>query len=98
MTRLSDLLSYLDSCSDRQFLEFCDAMGKRGYQFVPQYVLDYDYPHVTHCKDCRNYRPHEISKGLPYCEWSGALTSDDDFCNHAKRKEAENETDTDKET
>ena len=105
MTRLKDLLDYLDyldSCSDNQFLKFCDAMEKRGYQFVTQYVLDYDYPHVTHCKDCKHWLPHEqfgfdYDNG-EYHNYCALLVPEDDdyyaftreadeFCSRAERKD-----------
>lgn len=89
MTRLKDLLDYLDyldSCSDNQFLKFCDAMEKRGYQFVTQYVFDYDYPHVTHCKDCM-YRDKETANCTRFRkDW---YVQSNSFCSWAERKETE---------
>lgn len=95
MTRLKDLLDYLDyldSCSDNQFLKFCDAMEKRGYQFVTQYVLDYDYPHVTHCKDCKYYKDgdcwHEWDNdGRIYYQSVINEPNPDDYCSRAERKD-----------
>ena len=93
MTHLKDLLDYLDyldSCSDDQFLKFCDAMEKRGYQFVTQHVLDYDYPHVTHCKDCKFSSPNRVY-GCRITSFADDLDErmySDDFCSHGdKRKE-----------
>ncbi len=96
MTRLKDLfeyLDYLDNCSDGQFLKFVDAMEKRGYKFVTQYVHDYDYPYVTHCKDCKYYR----EDGDCWREWDndGRIyyqsvidnPNPDDYCSRAERKE-----------
>ena len=86
MTRLKDLyeyLDYLDNCSDGQFLKFVDAMEKRGYKFVTQYVHDYDYPPVTHCKDCKWYEFDEkLHCGLPH-----GVRMKDDYCSDAERKE-----------
>ena len=89
MTRLKDLLDYLDyldTCSDRQFLKFCDAMEKRGYRFVTQNVLDYDYPHVTHCKDCKYWYQDFDGKCIASTPY-GTDTDEDDFCKRAERKE-----------
>jgi len=98
MTRLKDLLDYLDyldTCSDNQFLKFCDAMEKRGYQFVTQYVLDYDYPHVTHCKDCKHwdgYFCHNPNWGDGYGNYTPPIKAEDGYCDWAERK-TQNETD-----
>ena len=85
MTRLKDLyeyLDYLDNCSDGQFLKFVDAMEKRGYKFVTQYVHDYDYPHVTHCKGCKWY---EFDEKL-HCGLSHGIRMKDDYCSDAERR------------
>ena len=100
MTRLKDLyeyLDYLDNCSDGQFLKFVDAMEKRGYQFVTQYVFDYDYPHVTHCKDCIHNVANRKTDPLDTADYSGIdIVCDyfmtdgqepDDYCSKAERKE-----------
>jgi hypothetical protein len=88
MTRLKDLyeyLDYLDNCSDGQFLKFLDAMKKRGYEFVSQYVHDYDYPYVTHCKDCKYW---DGDDGDTFCSELGIFGTDpNSFCSYAKRKE-----------
>ena len=87
MTRLKDLLDYLDyldTCSDNQFLKFCDAMEKRGYQFVTQHVFDYDYPHVTHCKDCKYWGQDGYREG---CKYATVVMTKDDYCSNAERKD-----------
>ena len=53
MTKLTDVLEYIDSCSDKQWLKFCECMENRGYIIEGKYLHDYDYPHVIRCKDCR---------------------------------------------
>ena len=89
MTRLKDLyeyLDYLDNCSDGQFLKFVDAMEKRGYKFVTQYVHDYDYPHVTHCKDCKHY--YALNEVRGNCsEYNFVEKIPIDFCSWAERKD-----------
>lgn len=95
MTQLKDLyeyLDYLDNCSDGQFLKFVDAMEKRGYKFVTQYVHDYDYPHVTHCKDCKfskaYYHGSESNLGMfTYLCTQGLYgMNPDDYCSRAEKK------------
>lgn len=86
MKDLYEYLDYLDNCSDGQFLKFVDAMEKRGYKFVTQYVHDYDYPHVTHCKDCK----YRITAN---CERFGIkrYTQSDSFCSWAEPKDTTEE-------
>ena len=92
MTRMKDItnyLDYLDTCTDSQFLKFCDAMEKRGYKFVTQYVHDYDYPHVTHCKDCKYCEVLTVfGVDFPACtSITPAMdVSEDDYCSKAKRR------------
>lgn len=91
MTRLKDLyeyLDYLDNCSDGQFLKFVDAMEKRGYKFVTQYVHDYDYPHVTHCKDCKHRYNGKDDSPCELLNMPLGL-SEDFYCMFAEPKEAD---------
>ena len=91
MSKLTDALEFIDSCSDKQWLEFCEWMEYRGYIIEGKYLHDYDYPRVTHCKDCKYYKR---VKGLPKRKYCRRLrgepivvdTEPDDFCSYAERK------------
>lgn len=82
MTKLTDVLEYIDSCSDKQWLKFCECMENRGYIIEGKSLHDYNYPRVTHCKDCKYYRKDRF-----VCDLTKYASTDVDFCSWAERKE-----------
>ena len=91
MTKLTDVLEYIDSCSDKQWLKFCECMENRGYIIEGKYLHDYDYPHVIRCKDCRHCnRELALGKWEGSCKyWNTHSVMLNDFCSRAKRKNDE---------
>lgn len=89
MTKLTDVLEYIDSCSDKQWLKFCELMENRGYIIEGKYLHDYNYPRVIRCKECKHARKCYgdvvwVSKGGGYIYKS---LGTDGFCSRAERKE-----------